>query len=290
MSESEAERSMHEKVCLVTGATGGIGLVTASELAQHGAAVIGVGRSEERCAAAEEQIRRETGSGSVRYVVADLSSQAEIRRLAREIQDSTPRLDVLINNAGGIYLTRQETADGLEMTFAVNHLAYFLLTNLLLDLVKASAPSRIVSVSSAAHQGCTLDFGNLQSQLGRFSAWRAYQRSKLANILFTRELSRRLEGMDVTANALHPGYVRTQIFRAEGVRGWVLRRAADLFAISPEQGALTSLYLATAAEVEGISGKYFAKQKPVISSPQSRDDELARKLWEKSAELTGLSA
>jgi NAD(P)-dependent dehydrogenase (short-subunit alcohol dehydrogenase family) len=284
-----AEPSLRDKVCLVTGATAGIGLVTARELARRGASVLGVGRSQERCDAAVREIGELPVSPPVRFLVADLSSQAEIRRLARQVREMTPRLDALINNAGGIYLKRQETVDGLEMTFAVNHLAYFLLTNLMLDMVKAAAPSRIVSVASAAHKGVTLDFGDLKRKAGRYSPWRAYQRSKLANILFTRELARRMDGTGVTANALHPGYVRTQIFRSEGFAGWLMRRAADLFAISPEQGARTTLYLATSSEVDRISGQYFVGRKAVPGSPQSRDEAAARKLWEASAELTGFS-
>ena len=209
---------MEGKVCLVTGATAGIGLVTALELARQGARVIGVGRSPERCAEAARQIREQTGTSAVEFLVADLSSQAEVRRLANQVKAATGRLDVLVNNAGLIRLEREVTVDGLEMTFALNHLAYFLLTNLLLDTVKASTPARIVSVASAAHQGCKMNFDDLQGET-KYSPWRAYQQSKLANILFTRELARRLEGTGVTANALHPGYVRTQIFRAEGFSG-----------------------------------------------------------------------
>jgi NAD(P)-dependent dehydrogenase (short-subunit alcohol dehydrogenase family) len=280
---------MAGKICLVTGATAGIGLETARVLARRGAKVIGVGRSPERCAEAARQIGEPTSSDSVRYLVADLSSQAEIRRLATEIRTSTPRLDVLVNNAGVICLTRQETSDGLEMTFAVNHLAYFLLTTLLLDLLKASSPARIVCVASAAHQGCKINLEDLQGKV-KFSPWRAYQQSKLANVLFARELARRLEATGVTANALHPGYVKTQIFRAEGLTGWLLRRSADLFAITPEKGAQTSIHLATAPEVAAVSGQYFVKQEAVPGSPQSRDPAMARRLWELSAELSSLSA
>jgi retinol dehydrogenase-12 len=286
-SQSELNSSMAGKVCLVTGATAGIGLVTACELVRRGARVIGVGRSQERCSQAVRFIREETGSAGVDYLIADLSSQADIRRLSQGVKNSTDRLHVLVNNAGGIYLEREETIDGYEMTFAVNHLAYFLLTNLVLDLLKASAPARIVNVASAAHRGCTLRFEDLQGK-ARYGGWRAYQQSKLANILFTRELARRLEGTGVTANALHPGYVKTQIFRAEGARGWLLRRAADVFAITPEQGAKTSVYLAGAPEIEGVTGKYFAKQKPANFSAAARDDAAARRLWEVSEGLTGL--
>jgi NAD(P)-dependent dehydrogenase (short-subunit alcohol dehydrogenase family) len=279
---------MEGKVCVVTGATAGIGLVTAGELARRGARVIGVGRSSQRCDSAMRQIRQQTENAMVEYQVADLSSQAEIRRLAEVLRSSTPRLDVLLNNAGGIFLARQETADGLELTFALNHLAYFLLTNQLLDLLKSSGQARIVSVASAAHRGTGIHFDDLQGT-SRYSGWGAYKQSKLANILFTRELARRLEGTGVTANALHPGFVKTEIFRAEGPVAWLLRRAA-FFALTPEQGAKTSVYLATSAEVEGASGEYFAKQRAVTPSPKARDNATARKLWDVSAELTGLTS
>ncbi len=288
MADSETTRSMEGKVCLVTGASSGIGLVTASELARRGSRVIGVGRSAERCAAAARQIREQTGSISVEFLVFDLSSQAEIRRLAEAVKAATPRLDVLVNNAGLIRMKREETVDGLEMTFALNHLGYFLLTNLLLDTLKASAPTRIVSVASAAHHHCKINFDDLQASK-KYSAWRAYQQSKLANILFTRELARRLEGTGVTANTLHPGYVRTQIFRPQGFAGWLMRRAAELFAITPEEGAKTTIYLASSPEVEGRTGLYFVKQKPAASSPESVDDATARMLWDQSAKLTGLA-
>jgi NAD(P)-dependent dehydrogenase (short-subunit alcohol dehydrogenase family) len=288
MTEQVATRSMEGKFCLVTGANSGIGLVTALELARRGARVIGVGRSAVRCAEAARQIRELTGSTTVEFLVADLSSQAEVRRLAGEVKAATSRLDVLINNAGLILKKREVTVDGLEMTFAVNHLAYFLLTNLLIDMLKASAPSRIVNVSSAAHLGSKINFDDLQGEK-RYSAWRAYQQSKLANILFTYELARRLGGTKVTANALHPGYVRTQIFRVEGFTGWLLRRAAELFAITPEEGAKTTLYLATSPDVEGQTGQYFVRQKLTQSSLESRDEATARKLWDVSAELTAMS-
>jgi NAD(P)-dependent dehydrogenase (short-subunit alcohol dehydrogenase family) len=280
---------MTGKVCLVTGATAGIGLVTARELARLKALVIGVGRSPERCAEAARQIRQQIGNADVEYLVADLSSQAEIRRLAAELKSRTARLDVLVNNAGGIFLKRQETVDGREMTFALNHLAYFLVTNLLLDLLKSSAPARIVSVASAAHQGSRINFDDPDAKV-RYSAWRAYQQSKLANILFTRELARRLEGTGVTANALHPGFVKTQIFRAEGIGAWLVRRAADVLAISPERGAQTSVYLAASPDVAGQSGRYFVRRKALASSPESEDETSARRLWQLSEDLTGLTS
>jgi NAD(P)-dependent dehydrogenase (short-subunit alcohol dehydrogenase family) len=279
---------MEGKTCLVTGASSGIGLVTALELVRRGARVLCVGRSAERCAEAGRQIREHTGSTTVEFLLADLSSQAEIRRLASEVKAATSRLDVLVNNAGLISKKRELSVDGLEMTFAVNHLAYFLLTNLLTEMLKTSAPSRIVNVSSAAHLGSKINFDDLQGET-RYSAWRAYQQSKLANILFTCELARRLEGTRVTANALHPGYVRTQIFRVDGFSGWLLRRAAELFAITPEEGAKTTIYLATSPDVEGQTGHYFVRLKPIQSSPESRDEATARRLWDVSARLTGSS-
>jgi NAD(P)-dependent dehydrogenase (short-subunit alcohol dehydrogenase family) len=279
---------MEGKVCLITGATAGIGLVTARELARCGARVIGVGRSPERCSEALRQINTLASGPPAEFCMADLSSRSEVERLAHEIHQRTQRLDVLLNNAGGIFLDRQETVDGLEMTFALNHLAYFLLTYRLLDLLKSSAPARVVCVASAAHQGAQLSFDDLQGKQ-KYRPWRAYQQSKLANILFTRELARRLEGTGVTANALHPGYVRTQIFRARGFAGWAMRRAADLFAISPERGARTSIYLTTSHEVEGTTGCYFVRCRAVSPSSQAQDDVAAGRLWEVSERLCGLS-
>jgi NAD(P)-dependent dehydrogenase (short-subunit alcohol dehydrogenase family) len=278
---------MEGKVCLVTGATGGIGLVTALELTRRGARVIGVGRSPDRCAQAARLIQEQSGSQAPSYLLADLSSQAEVRRLASEVNDLTGRLDVLVNNAGGLFLSRQETVDGLEMNFALNHMAYFLLTNLLLDLVKSTPAARIVSVSSESHQSGTIEFEDLQGR-SRYGFFRAYKQSKLANILFTRELARRLDGSGVTANCLHPGYVKTQIFDLEGVRGWLLRRLADALATSPERGAETSIYLATSPEVQDTTGLYFISKRPTATSPAARDDAVARRLWQESAALCGI--
>jgi len=280
---------MQGQVCLVTGATAGIGLVTARELARKGARVILVGRSSERCSRAADEIRAQTGSTLVDWLVADLSSQADIRRLADEVRSRTPRLDVLVNNAGGIFLKRQQSADGIEMTFALNHLSYFLLTNLLRPILEQSAPARIVSVASDAHKGVSIEFNDIEGK-NRYGGWRAYQQSKLANIQFTYELSRRLTGTRVTANTLHPGFVRTTIFREGGVLGWLLRRAADVIALSPEEGAKTSVYLASSPDVAAVTGRYFVKETPVESSPQSRDASAALRLWRLSEEMTGLKA
>lgn len=280
--------SMNGKVCMVTGATSGIGLVTTLALAQRGATVVAVGRSQEKGAALVEQIERQTGSATVEYMLADLSSQQEIRRLAQQFQGRYQRLDVLVNNAGGLFISRQQSVDGIEMTFALNHLSYFLLTNLLLDTLKVSAPSRIVNVASDAHESARLDFDDLQGQR-RYSGIQAYGRSKLANILFTYELARRLAGTGVTVNTLHPGVVATNFGTNNGRLARVLRRVANLVSISPDQGAQTSIYLATSPEVEGVTGQYFVKQKAVPSSKASYDTAAAARLWQVSEELTGLT-
>ncbi|MFI5457292.1 MAG: SDR family oxidoreductase [Isosphaerales bacterium] len=280
---------MHGKVCLVTGATSGIGQVTARELARLGAHVIIVGRSPERCAKTIDQIRAATGATSVESAVADLSSLAEVRRLAGQIRERSPRLDVLINNAGAMFWKRTESVDGIEMTLALNHLSYFLLTNLLLPLLEQSAPARIVNVASDAHKGASINFDDLQAKQ-RYRGWKAYQYSKLANILFTYELARRIAGTGVSANTLHPGFVRTNFLQVfdEARAGWLIRKVADLFSISPERGARTSVFLASSPEVEGMSGRFFVKEKPAVSSAQSRDQAAAQRLWQVSEELTGV--
>jgi retinol dehydrogenase-12 len=280
---------MQGKVCLVTGATSGIGAVTAGALAQRGATVVLVGRSRERCEAAAATIRREAGSSAVSYLLADLSSQAEIRRLAQEVRDRHPRLDVLVNNAGGMFVRRQEGADGIEMTFALNHLGYFLLTNLLLDVLQAGAPARVVSVASDAHRWATggIDFDDFQGRR-RYSGFGAYAQSKLANLLFTLELARRLGGTGVTANALHPGFVASNFFAGNGWLGLLMRAGAKVSATSPEAGAKTSIYLATSPEVEGVTGAYFVKERAVRPARAAQDEAAARRLWELSEELTGL--
>src|SRR5262245_41524469 len=262
--------AMRDRVGRVTGATSGIGLVTARELARRGAPALSAARTPARSAAAAAQIREVTGNQAVEAFLADLSSQRQIRELAHQVRERHPRLDVLVNNAGGIWLQRQLTVDGLEMSFAVNHLAYFLLTHLLLDLLRASGPARIVNVASGAHRKATLDFDDLQGER-RYNGWRAYCRSKLANLLFTYELARRLEGTGVTANALHPGWVATGFAGNNGWRGRLWQRVARWFAISPEEGARTVLYLATSPEVEAESGRYFVRERAVLSSPASYD-------------------
>jgi NAD(P)-dependent dehydrogenase (short-subunit alcohol dehydrogenase family) len=290
MARPNLDGPMKGKTCLVTGATSGIGEVAACELARLGARVIVVGRSTERCAATVERIRTGTGATDVESIVADLSSQAEVRRLADDVRARCDRLDVLLNNAGGMFLDRRESPDGIELTLALNHLSYFLLTNQLLPLLKAGAPARIVNVASDAHRGVEIDFDDLQGRR-RYRGWRAYQQSKLANILFTYELARRLEGSGLTANTLHPGFVRTRFFADfTGWPGFVTRLGAALLAIGPEEGARTSVYLASSAEVEGATGQYFVKSRPARSSPQSHDRAAADRLWRVSEELTGQAA
>jgi NAD(P)-dependent dehydrogenase (short-subunit alcohol dehydrogenase family) len=280
---------MQGQVCMVTGATSGIGLVTAQALAHQGATVIVAARNPQRGTATVNRIKQETGNPAVECMIADLSAQAQVRQLARAFQERFARLDVLVNNAGALFARRSLSVDGIEMTFALNHLAYFLLTNLLLDTLKASAPARVVNVASRAHQGAWINFADLQGQQG-YKGWRAYAQSKLADILFTYELARRLEGTGVTANALHPGFVATNFGRNNaGIIGLIIR-VSQLAAISPEQGAQTVIYLATAPELEGISGKYFAKKQVVPSSEASYDRDAAQRLWQVSAEMTGLSS
>jgi NAD(P)-dependent dehydrogenase (short-subunit alcohol dehydrogenase family) len=276
---------MSGKVCLITGANAGIGKVTAQKLAELGATVMMVCRNRQKGEAALKEIKSKSGNANVELIIADLSSQAEIRRLADEFKAKHQRLDVLLNNAGVYLPKRALTVDGLEMTFAVNHLAYFLLTNLLLEVLKPSAPSRIVSVSSEAHKYGKLEFDNLQGER-EYKGIPAYSNSKLENVLFTNELARRLAGTKVTANSLHPGAVATSIFRnTPKPIEWLIK----LLTISPEKGAETSVYLATSSEVEGITGKYFEKKQEKYPSRTAQDEELAGRLWQVSEQLTGLS-
>lgn len=278
---------MEGKICMVTGATDGIGQVTARALAGKGATVIVVGRNPDKGAAVIEEIRQQTGNRAVEFMLADLSAQADIRQLADQFKQDYQRLDVLVNNAGGFFMGRQETEDGIELTLALNHLNYFLLTNLLLDTLKASAPARIVNVSSRAHRDGRINFDDLEGKR-TYKGWRAYQQSKLANVLFTYELARRLEGTGVTANALHPGFVASNFGINNGWLARLLRGVADFFAISVEEGAQTSIYLAASPEVERVTGKYFVECEPVRSADASYDTETARRLRQVSEAMTGL--
>ncbi len=276
--------SMKGKICLVTGANSGIGFETAKALARMGARVGLICRTPAKCEDAKSAILQAVPSAELDGFTADLSSQAEIRRVAADIKRTYPKIDVLINNAGIVENTFKRSVDGIEMTFAVNHLAYFLLTNLLLEPIKAAAPSRIINVSSAAHFGARMDFDNLQGEKG-YNGWRAYSQSKLANILFTYELARRLAGTGVTVNCLHPGVIGTKLFRNLGI----INTLAGIFLASPEKGAETSVYLASSPEVEGVTGKYFDNKRAVPSSSASYNEADAKRLWQISAELTHLS-
>jgi NAD(P)-dependent dehydrogenase (short-subunit alcohol dehydrogenase family) len=274
---------MRGRVCLVTGGTGGIGLETARGLVRQGATVVIAGRDAGRGRAAVEQLQG--GPGEVEFLPADLSVQREVRRLAEEVKCRHAQLHVLVNNVGGLFLNGQTSSDGLEMTLALNHLGPYLLTHSLLDLLRASAPARIVNVSSLAHHGARIALPEL-----RFGGWSGYKRSKLANILFTYELARRLEGTGVSANTLSPGLVDSDFGRNNaGPFRWV-RPLAFAFALSCPNGARTSIHLASSPDVDGISGRYFTRCKPRRSSRASHDRRTAAGLWEISAELTGVSA
>jgi retinol dehydrogenase-12 len=270
------------KVCLVTGATLGIGRSTALGLARSGAKLVIAGRDPARTRETVDWLRRESGSSSVESLVADLSSQSEVRRLASEFKDRYSRLDVLVNNAGGVFAERRLTVDGFEHTWALNHLGYFTLTLALLDVLKASAPARIVNVASDAHFRGHIDFDDLQSEKKAYRRMQVYCQSKLANVLFTYALARRLEGSGVTANALHPGVVASGFGHNDG--GWVKWgfTLARPFLISPEAGAKTSLYLAASPEVEGISSRYFSKSRERRSSKESYDTAVQERLWQVS--------
>jgi len=281
---------MAGKSVLVTGGTGGIGKATAIGLAALGARVGITGRDQARAAAAAAGIRAAAGNAAVDVFAADMSAQAAVRRLAGQVADTYPRLDVLVNNVGGFWAHRHVTADGLEHTFALNHLAPFLLTNLLLDRLTASAPARIVTVSSGAHARGRIDFDDLQGEQN-YSGQRAYSQSKLANVMFTYELARRLEGTGVTATVLHPGVVRTS-FGAEDQAAHfaIMIRVARPFMKSPAQGAVTPIYLASSPQVEGVTGQYFANRKPKTASKAAYDTAAAARLWQASADLAGLTA
>ena len=280
--------SVEGKRILVTGATDGIGLQAAAELARMGASLHLVGRNPEKLAAAADKVAAAAGGKPPATYLADLSSQAAIRALAGEVTASVPKLDVLLNNAGGMFTGRQLTADGIEMTFGFNHLGYFLLTHLLLDALHAAPRGRVINVASDAHKGVALDFDNLQGERG-YSGWRAYQRSKLANILFTRELAMRVDPRQVTVNCLHPGFVKSNFgSAATGAFGWALGAAKNLFAIDVKKGAETSVYLCASPEVADVTGQYFVKCKPATPSREAQDAAAGKQLWAVSERLTGI--
>lgn len=286
---ADSARPMVGKSVLITGGTGGIGKATAIGLAALGARVAITGRDLRRAASVAAEIQGTTGNPEVTPFAADLSSQVAVRGLAAAVLDAYPRLDVLVNNVGGSWATRHVTADGLERTFAVNHLAAFLLTNLLLERLKASAPARVVTVSSAAQSTGAIDFDDLQSERD-YSERKAYPQAKLASVMFTYELARQLQGTGVTANVLHPGVVNTA-FGAEDP-GLIFKALVPFmrpFMKSPAKGAATSIFLASSPEVEGVSGQYFANGSARPSSPASYDVAAATRLWHVSAGLAGLA-
>jgi NAD(P)-dependent dehydrogenase (short-subunit alcohol dehydrogenase family) len=280
---------MRDKVVVITGGTSGIGQVAAEQLAGMGARIVLIARSQERAASTLSRLRQ-AGPGvehSARF--ADLSSIAATRRVAAEIAADEPRIDVLVNNAGALFNTRQLSPDGLEMTFAVNHMAYFVLTQGLRERLVGSAPARIVSTASGAHVGARLDFDDLQ-MAKNFSGFTAYGRSKLANILFTRELARRLVGTQVTANCLHPGFVATRFGDNSGGLVQAIMPLAKLLALSPEKGAETIVYLASSPEVANVTGLYFTHHSPKTPSPAAQDDAAAARLWAESEAIAAAVA
>jgi len=281
---------MEGKTCLITGGSDGIGYAAALKLAHMAATVVIVGRNAQKTEIAAERIRRETGNTSVSCLLADLSSQREVRRLAAEIQDRFPRLDVLLNNAGAIFLSSRTSVDGIEMTFALNHLGYFLLTDLLLDLLRESAPARIINVSSSSHYSA----GNLRLEdlprPGNGRSYQAYGRSKLCNLLFTYELARRLAGSGVTVNALHPGLVRTNIARNNGIMGRIANLLIGVRGVDSTRGAETPVYLASSPDMTTVTGKFFIDCREAPSSQSSYDADLAAELWKLSERLTAATA
>jgi len=286
----DLEQAMSGKVVLITGANSGIGKKTALGLAKMGASLVLVCRDKGKGEAAREEIVKATGNDSIELLLGDLLPQGEVRRVAAEFNDKHPRLDVLINNAGASFTEYAETEDHVERTMAINYFTPFLLTNLLLDTLKKSSPSRVINVASSEHYGGHLDPDNLSrdKHMGTVGSG-AYSRSKLALVLFTYELARRLQGTGVTANCLHPGAVRTNIWSHAGAYT-PLFRLLSVFMLSAEKGAETSIYLASSPEVERISGKYFEKRMPKRSSDTSYDEALAKKLWDISVRTTGLMA
>jgi len=280
---------MQGKVVMVTGANAGLGKQTALELAKMGATLVCVSRDKARGEAAVAEIKRESGNEKVELMLADLSSQKSIRAFAEEFKRKHAKLHVLVNNAGVVNPERTVTPDGIESTFALNHLGYFLLTHQLLDVLKASAPARIINLASEAQRMGHINFEDIGGEK-KFSSFRAYSQSKLANIMFSYDLAKRLEGTGVTVNAVHPGAVATNFGKEmKGLLGFVFKKLGRRFMRTAEQGAQTSIYLASSPEVEGVTGKYFADSKPLKSNKESYDENVRRKLWELSEKLTGVS-
>ncbi len=274
------------KTCLITGATFGIGKATALGLARRGARIVIIGRDPSRTAETIRWLRQQSDNDRIDFLIADLSSQAQVRRAADEFLATQDRLDILINNAGAIFAKREATADGFERTWALNHLAYVLLTLALIDRLKASAPARVINVASTAHSAFSLDFNDLQNA-HRYTGFKAYARSKLANVMFTYALARRLDGAGIAANCLHPGVVATGIARNSSPLFKLAFAALKPWLVTPDQGAATSIFVAASAEAAGVSGKYFVKCKAARSSAQSYDEALQDRLWDISLQQTG---
>ncbi len=277
------------KIMLVTGATSGMGQVTALRLAQQGATVVIAGRNPDKTQATAQALQRQAPQGEVRAIVADLSSLEQVRAPAQAYRDAYPRLDVLVNNAGGMFGRRQLSVDGLEMTFAVNYFAPFLLTNLLLDRLQASAPARVITIASTMHAGKAVPFADMTHEKS-YKTLQVYGESKLLAIMFTYALARRLEGTGVTANALHPGVVATNIGKDAGTMLRTVFTLAAPLELSAEQGARTAIYLASSPEVATVSGRYFVKGKPARSSDASNDVVAQGRLWAVGEQMTGLAA
>jgi NAD(P)-dependent dehydrogenase (short-subunit alcohol dehydrogenase family) len=278
---------MQNKISLVTGATSGIGAATALGLARLGSTVVIVGRNAKKCERVVQRIKQEAGNTSVAFLVADLSEQLDIRRVANEFEASYKHLDILVNNAGGYFRRRILTTDEIEMTFALNHLGYFLLTYLLLDRLQASAAARVINVASRAHLSGRIDFDDLMAER-HYNRHRAYAQSKLANIMFTYELARRTQNTRLTVNALCPGLVRTNL---GANNGWLRKRILNILErdrISAAEGADTPIYLASSPEVEGVTGRYFINRVETLSSEASYDRHMSEQLWARSLELTRL--
>jgi NAD(P)-dependent dehydrogenase (short-subunit alcohol dehydrogenase family) len=283
---------MNGKIILITGATNGIGKISALELARMGAEIVLVSRNQSKLDKTAQEIKSATGNQRINTIQADLSSLKDIRKVAEIFLSQYERLDVLLNNAGAMFMSRKESVDGYEMTFALNHLNYFLLTDLLLDTLKKTAQeqgeARVVNVSSGAHSGAKIDFDDIQHKKS-FTGFSVYGESKLMNVLFTYELTRRLEGTNVTANALHPGFVDTGFGQNNGwIISFMLNIIQKLVAKSPENGAETNIYLASSPEVKGITGKYWVDKQQKNSSAASHDEAAQKRLWEISEELTEL--
>jgi NAD(P)-dependent dehydrogenase (short-subunit alcohol dehydrogenase family) len=283
------DEKMQGKICLVTGATSGVGKATARALAQMGATVVGVGRDQTRCTETAEEIQQVSGNPKIEFLLADLSDQVKVRQLVDVFKSRYARLDVLINNAGAFFLRRKVSAQGIEMTWALNHLSYFLLTNLLLDQILDSAPARIVNVASGVHYRGKIHFDELNLSRG-YNGWKAYSQSKLANILFTYELVRRIPDPSIAINTLTPGMIATRIGQNTGpIVKQLVRLVQSTSGKTPEDGAESIIYLASADEAGEFRGKFFREVQAVRSSETSYDENISRMLWEVSERMTGLS-